>query len=248
MPRIPDWLKLPFEEALEYQKQKIALPAEAIDKLDAEYHDFAFVVSGLTRADLTSDMKWLIEKAIEEGMDFEDFQRQFDRLIGRKGWQPREASGGEKAKSTRLYTILDTNVRRSHAAGRIRQARKPEVLKRRPYWMWVWRDSVQPRPHHEALNGKVFLASDPFWDIATPPCAFGCRCSFFALSERDLKRMDKMIERPPDPKTIAEQGFRRAPGTALVKEREEILKRGLDRQSSEVRQAAQEELRKNGVI
>lgn len=248
MPRIPDWLKQPFAEALEYQKQKVALPADVIDGLDAEYHDFAFVVSGLTRADLASDMKWLVEKSIEEGMDFVDFQRQFDRLIGRKGWQPKQAARGEQAKSTRLYTILDTNVRRSHAAGRIRQAREPEVLKRRPYWMWVWRDSVQPRPHHEALNGKVFLASDPFWDVATPPCGYGCRCSFFALSERDLKRMGKTVEIPPDPKTIADPGFRRAPGTAPVEEREEILKKGLARQSDEVRQAAEEELKKNGVL
>lgn len=242
---MPDWLKQPFAEALEYQKQKIALPVDVVDKLEAEYHDFAFVVTGLTRADLTSDMKWLIEKAIEEGMDFEEFQRQFDRLIGRKGWQP---GGGEKAKSSRLYTILDTNVRRAHAAGRVRQARTSEVLNRRPYWMWVWRDSVQPRPHHEALNGKVFLASDPFWNVATPPCAFGCRCSFFALSERDLKRMGKTVETPPDPKIIADPGFRRAPGTAPIEERQEILKRGLDRQSDEVRQAAKEELKKNGII
>lgn len=447
MPRIPDWLKQPFAEALEYQKEKIALPVDTINGLEAEYHDSAFVVSGLTRADLTSDMKWLVEKAIEEGMDFEDFQRQFDRLIGRKGWQPGGVEGKSaaerKVKSTRLYTILDTNVRRSHAAGRIRQAREPELLKRRPYWMWIWRDSVQPRPHHEALNGKVFLASDPFWDVATPPCftpetlvatpngwqqiggikqgdlviggsgnvqpttaihitkfsnnvirlitqgsletlatpnhrfltlrgwvkavnlrlddvlvqireatfcdalvgninqsnacigdstvslpvnrqssisktfnieepegfasgapldnfnslddfvrwasshavlyeidsittqlyignvydlsiendetycvrtsvvhncGYGCRCSFFALSDRDLKRMGKTVETPPDPKTIADPGFRRAPGTAPIEEREEILKKGLARQSDEVRQAAEEELKKNGIL
>ncbi len=240
MPRVPDWLKQPFAEALEHQKEKVALPADTVSGLEAEYHDFAFVVSGLTRADLVSDMKWLTEKAIEEGMSFEDFQRQFDRLIGRKGWQP---GNTEKAKSTRLYTILDTNVRRSHAAGRIRQARDPELLNRRPYWMWKWRDSVQPRPNHQALDGKVFLASDRFWDIATPPCAFGCRCSFFALSERDLRRMGKTVEQPPDPNTIAEPGFRRAPGTAPVEERQEILSKGLARQSPEVRQAAEEELR-----
>lgn len=241
MPRTPGWLKQPFEEALEYQKKKIALPAEKTTQLEAEYHDLAFVVSELTRADLVTDMQWLVEKAIEEGMDFDDFQRQFDRLIGRKGWQPK----GDK--KSRLYTILDTNARRSHAAGRIKQAREPEVLNRRPYWMWVWRDSVQPRPNHRALNGKVFLASHSFWDIATPPCAFGCRCSFFALSERDLKRMGKTVETPPNPRTIAEPGFRRAPGITPVRDREEVLQRGLERQSPQIAKLIRKKLEKEGI-
>lgn len=242
MPKIPDWLKERYEEAIAYQSQKIALPAESIDKLNAEYHDFAFVVSGLARADLTTDMQWLIERAIEEGMAFEDFKQQFDRLIGRKGWQPT----GDKNR--RLYNILDTNTRRAQAAGKIKQLRQPEMLNKRPFWMWVWRDSPQPRPNHQALNGKVFLASDPFWDIATPSCGYGCRCSFFALSERDMKRMNKTVETPPDPKTIADEGFRRAPGTSPASERADILKEGLLRQSPKIQKLAKAELKRAGVL
>lgn len=241
MPRIPEWLKLPFQEAIDYQSQKIALPAESIEQLMAEYHDFAFVVSGLTRADLTSDMQWLIEKAIEEGMTIEDFKKQFDRSIGRKGWQPT----GDKNR--RLYTILDTNVRRSQAAGKIKQMRQPGMLQRRPYWMWVWRDSVQPRPHHQALNGKVFLANHKFWDIAFPSCGYGCRCSVFALSESDLARMGKRVEDPPDPNTIADPGFRRASGTSPMSERKQILQDGLKRQSPQIQEAVKTELKKQGI-
>ena len=242
MPKIPEWLKLPFQEAVDYQAQKIALPAETIDRLAAEYHDFAFVVSGLARADLASDMQWLVERVIADGMSLEDFKQQFDRLIGRKGWQPT----GDKNR--RLYTILDTNVRRSQAAGKIEQARSPEMLSRRPYWMWQWRDSVQPRPHHQALNGKVFLASHSFWDVATPPCGYGCKCGFFALSDRDLERMGKHVEEPPDPYTIADPGFQRAPGINPVADREDILKEGLSRQSPQIRKLATAELQKQGVL
>lgn len=242
MPKIPDWLKLSFQEALSHQSEKIALPAEEIDRLAAEYHDFAFVVAGLARADLSSDLLWLIEHAIADGTSVEDFKQQFDRLIGRKGWQP---SGN---KNSRLYTIFDTNIRRAQAAGKIKQARSPEMLQRRPYWMWMWRDSVQPRPHHQALNGKVFLASHKFWDVATPPCAYNCRCSFFALSDRDLERLGKKVEEPPDPYTIAEPGFQRAPGINPKADRKDILKQGLSRQSPKIRKLATAELKKQGVF
>ena len=242
MPKIPDWLKEGFEEAIAYQSNKIALPADTLKDLEAEYHDFAFVVSGLTRADLASDLLWLIERALSEGLSLEQFTQQFDRLIGRKGWQP------EGDKQSRLYTILDTNTRRAHAAGRLKQMREPSVLDKRPYWMWQWRDSVQPRPNHKALNGKVFLASDPFWDVAFCPCGYGCRCTVFDLSERDMKRLGKVVSTPPDPKTIADKGFRRAPGTALEKDRAEILREGLKRQSPAIRKAAETELKKQGVF
>lgn len=241
MPRIPEWLKEGFEEAIAYQKGKVALPVETTSNLEAEYHDFAFVVSGLTRADLASDLLWLIERALADGLSLEDFIRQFDRLIGRKGWQP----GGDKPR--RLHTILDTNTRRAHAAGRLRQMREPAVLAARPYWMWQWRDSVVPRPNHKALHGKVFLASDPFWDVAFPSCGYGCRCSVFALSDRDLKRMGKTVSTPPDPETIADKGFRRAPGTAPQKDKADILRGGLSRQSEPIRKAAAVELRKRGI-
>ena len=242
MARIPDWLKLPFEEALEYHTNKIALPAESLEQLMAEYHDLAFVVSGLTRADLTSDMQWLIERAIADGMSLEDFKRQFDRLISRKGWQPKGN------KDARLRTIFDTNQRRSQAAGHFKRMREPEMVNRRPYWMWKWRDSVVPRPHHKALDGKVFLASEPFWEIAMCPCAYGCRCTVFALSERDIQRMGKTVEKPPDPKTIAEKGFQRAPGLNGDRDRFEILKEGLSRQSPTIRKLAEAELKKKGVL
>ncbi len=122
------------------------------------------------------------------------------------------------------------------------------MLNKRPYWMWKWRDSPQPRPNHQALNGKVFLASDPFWDVAFCPCGYGCRCTVFALSERDMKRMNKTVSTPPDPKTIADPGFRRAAGTSPESEREDILKEGLSRQSPDIQKLAKAELKKAQVL
>jgi hypothetical protein len=60
--------------------------------------------------------------------------------------------------------------------------------------------------------------------------------------------MGKTVDKPPDPKTIAEKGFQRAPGMNSDRDRSEILKEGLSRQSPVIRKLAYAELKKKGVL
>ncbi|WP_099066503.1 phage minor head protein [Nostoc linckia] len=155
------WLSQPFKEAIAYFRKKVIIPTQRWDEFTAQNHDFAFTVAGLTKADLLEDVRWLVDKAISEGNDYETFKSQFRRLIGRKGWHPNDK---------RIYTILDTNSRRAYAAGRYEQATNPDMLQRRPYWVWKHRDSVVPRPNHLALDNKAIAANHPFWKVALPSC------------------------------------------------------------------------------
>jgi hypothetical protein len=224
--KVPAWLSQPFKEAIAYFRKKIVIPTQRWDEFTAQNHDFAFTVSGLTKADLLEDVRWLVDKAISEGNDHETFKNQFKRLIGRKGWQPNDK---------RIYTILDTNSRRAYAAGRYEQATNPEILQSRPYWVWKHRDSVVPRPNHLALDNKAIAANHPFWKVATPACAFGCRCSFFSANERLLNRIGaQILANPPDPKTIADPSFQRAPGLDPEADRQDVLEQGLARLSPDI--------------
>lgn|GEM_PF-1878315 len=217
--QVPIWLKLPFSEAIAYFRKKIIIPTQRWDEFTAQNHDFAFTVSGLQRADLLEDVRWLVDQAITQGNDIETFKDQFERLIGRKGWRPSDK---------RIYTILDTNSRRAYAAGRYEQATSPEMLQSRPYWVWKHRDSVVPRPNHLALDNKAIAASDPFWKVAFPMCAWGCRCTAFTANDRLLQRMGaQILANPPNPKTIAEPGFQRAPGLSPEEDRQDVLSQGL---------------------
>lgn len=252
MPTTPSYLKQPFDKQLEYFRGKIPLPAETLKGITAEYHDWAFSVTGITQADLIRDMQWLIDRAISEGIDFEDFKQQFYRLIGRKGWTPvpidPNASAETQAKQKqasdrRLYTILDTNHRRSFGAGRHRQMREPNLLKKRPYWQWLWRDSPHPREHHKAIDQHVFLATEEFWEHCFPSCGFGCRCGVRSLSEKDLKRLGLEVSTPPDWRTFIEPGFNLSAGISFKRDREEFIKQGISRQSPQL-QAKLKELLK----
>ncbi|MBN3946427.1 MAG: DUF1073 domain-containing protein [Nostoc sp. NMS7] len=232
--KAPAWLSQPFKQAIAYFRKKVIIPTQRWDEFTAQNHDFAFTVSGLTRGDLLSDVRWLVDQAISKGNDLETFTSQFKRLVGRKGWKPSDK---------RIYTILDTNSRRAYAAGRYEQATSPDMLERRPYWVWKHRDSVIPRPNHLALDNKAIPANHPFWKVAFPSCAFGCRCSAFTANERMLRRIGaQILDNPPDPKTIAETGFQRAPGLAPDEDREDVLQQGLQRLSPDIAQKARNDV------
>ncbi|MEM9152263.1 MAG: phage minor head protein, partial [Cyanobacteria bacterium P01_F01_bin.3] len=198
--RKPAWLKQPFQEAIAYFRQKVAIPAESYKSLTADLHDWAFVVAKITQADLIKAAQWLVDRAISEGMSFDEFERSWQRLIGRQGWKP--------SNPRHIWTIFDTNFRGAMGAGRYQQMRESSVLARRPIWLWRWRDSSNPRKNHQALHNKGIYADHPFWRGGRVPSGFGCRCSLFSLSEEAAKRKDiEILTNPPDPKTIFEPGF-----------------------------------------
>ncbi len=249
MPRRPDYLRLPPQEAIAYFRQKIPIPTEKWDQFEAEQHDFAYTVAGLTRADLLAALQWLIDGAIADGTSFDDFVSQFRRSIARRGWSPEPltASKEELRTSYRMRTLFETPIRRAYAAGRYKQQTAPEMVKRRPYFQWKHRDSIVPRPEHLALHNKVFPATHSFFKVAFPSCNWGCKCTCFSLSERQLKQMGLRVEEPPDPNMIAGKGFRRAPGTTPKRDRQDVLQQGLDRLSPQLKAQVEADLQQRNL-
>lgn len=198
--RRPAWLKQPFQEAVNYFRQKVAAPVESYKSLTSDTHDWAFMVARMTQADMIKSAKWLVDRAISEGMSFDDFERSWKRLIGRRGWQP--------SNPRHIWTIFDTNYRGAMGAGRYQQMREPSVLARRPIWVWRWRDSPNPRINHQKLHNKGIYADDPFWRGLRVPAGWGCRCWLASMSEEAAKRKGiQILRNPPDPKTIVDPEF-----------------------------------------
>jgi len=196
----PEWLKLSFKQAIEALRKRIVMPIADYRDMMEGYHSWAFSISQVSRADILEDAQWLIDQALSNGNSFETFQKQWERLIGRKGWNP-----GEQ----RLYTIFDTNLRGSNGTGRGKQMQDPEVASRRPYLLWRWRDSPNPRLNHQKMDNKAIALSSPFWQKCRFPCGFFCRCSGFSVTKDYCDRNNiEILNNPPDPETIAEKGFR----------------------------------------
>lgn len=215
--------KSPFQKsfplAVEFFKKKIPLPTEKWNTIAAEYQSVAFVIASITKLSILQDIQKLIESQLEQGISPEAFKEQFRDALVRAGWSP-------GFSPYRISLILSQNVRQSMAYGRFSQMRSPEVMKTRKYWQWQHRDSVQFRPNHKAIDRKVFPADHPFFNTAYPPCGFGCRCAVFALNDRDLAREGLKVSTPPDPRSIADSGFKTFPKN-LNEQRQQLIDRAI---------------------
>lgn len=184
--------ELPFEEAIQFLRQKVNLPTRHWDDLYRNAHGRAFMVAGAQQTDLLSDLRSAVDDAIARGQSFQQFQAQFDGLVEKHGWVH---TGG---RAWRARIIYETNVRTAYQAGRYAQMTEPSFLDGHPYWQYRHQDSKHPRPLHKSWNGLVLPADHPWWKTHYAPNGWGCKCRIFPLSERGLKRLGKSVGPVPD--------------------------------------------------
>ncbi|WP_055076782.1 phage minor head protein [Pseudanabaena sp. 'Roaring Creek'] len=229
---IPDYLKLPPLLAIDLLKSRISLPID-FKGLDARLHDYAFMVSGLMRADLLETTKKLLLRSLENGESASDFAENLQKAIMNSGWS---------LTGTHVKTIFTMNINKINWDGRKSQMTSPAMRKARPIWIWRWRDSpIAPRLEHQKLNNKGIPADHPFWESISFPCGYGCRCSAFCATEDYCKRNGiEILTTPPDIRLIVDPPFRRKSDN---KTREQILKPGLARLSPDLRSQVARELK-----
>lgn len=169
----------PFDEQIDFFRQKLNLPSERWDDIVRAAHDRAFIVAGAQKADLLADLRAATERAIAQGTGLAEFRRDFAALVARHGWSGWTGEGSAAGIAWRTRVIYQTNLATSYAAGRYRQLTDPAFVALRPYWRYVHRDSaLHPRPLHQHWgNLRLTLRHDhPFWQTHFPPNGWGCKC------------------------------------------------------------------------
>lgn len=169
------------KEALEYWKRKKVAPEIDADAAWKEEHDLAFQVAGVAAADLLEAMRGAVERALADGLTFEDFAEQLDEVMVALGW----AGEGEKPP-WRLKLIYDTSMRQARAAGQHARIQRTRDL--RPYLEYALGPAEHHRPEHEVWAGTILHVDDPWWLTHWPPCGFNCHCHIRQLSEAEADR------------------------------------------------------------
>jgi hypothetical protein len=169
-----DPYSLAFTEAVDYFKERINLPINPAD-IQADWYNYAFFVSGVTDAKLLAYFRDLVDRAIEDGIDYREFERKFVEKAEASGWQPSDGF------SNRARLVYDANLRQAYSFGQIQQYTRPEVLAEYPAWEWRHRDSPRPRPHHVEQDGRLFPAQE--YPPLALPSGFGCRCRWIPRRE-----------------------------------------------------------------
>lgn len=199
---------LPFDEQIEFFRQKVRLPTQGYQDLTAQNHDKAFVVAGAMKADLLNDLHKAVLSAIENGESLGQFSKNFDSIAKKYGWTAGEGN------AWRAKIVYQTNLRTSHSAGRYHQMTDPDVLKDRPYWQYRHITADNPRLHHKRLNNMVLRADDAWWTVNYPPNGWGCKCYARTLSQADMDRMGLTVSQTPDILGYADDSFAHAHGSS----------------------------------
>ena len=191
---------LPPHRAVEYFKSKGFTFSWNWYDLWQEAHAKAFTVAKAMRLDILQDIREMVQKALEEGLTFQEFKKQLEPKLRAKGWWGKKLIMDEKGNIEkvqlgsphRLKTIYQANLQTAYNAGRYKE--QIDNAHNRPYLQYVAVMDSRTRPSHAALHGKVFRIDDPFWNTHYPPLGFNCRCRVRSLSEDDIKKRRLTVE------------------------------------------------------
>lgn len=176
---------LPFDEAIKYFRQKIDMPSKDYRELYEGMHARAFVVAGATNAQLLSDLRAAIDKALADGTTLDTFRKDFGKIVAANGWTDYTGADSAKGRAWRTGVIYDTNLRTARAAGQWAQIQKTKKTHKWLRYVAVLDDRT--RDEHRQWDGLVLDADDAFWRTHYPPNGWNCRCTVEALDQIDLE-------------------------------------------------------------
>lgn len=183
--------QVPFEEAIDFLRNKLRLTSRGWTDVWQEQNAVAFTVAGAQSAQLVADFHQVITRAIREGTTLAEFREDFDAIVEANGWSYRGSRGW------RSRVIFETNLRTAYQAGRWQQAW--DAREDRPYLRYVAVKDDRTRPQHRAWHGTVLPVTAAWWRTHYPPNGWGCRCTAQSLSERDLARRGYTVTSPAPP-------------------------------------------------
>lgn len=244
----------PRDAVAAYQERGRLAPTFNWHDVWQEEHAGQFMVSGVAQADILQLFQEALRASVSQGVSAADFARQVKPLLAAKGWwgdiEITDPQTGEirvtRFNDARLQLIYDTNLRQSYAAGRWAAIQRNKA--RQPLIMYRTMHDDRVRKQHAAWDGLVLPADHPFWRAHYPPNGWRCRCTAFALSERELERRiargENINQTPPpdvlvyyrDPRTGEplgipigiDPGFAYNAGEARVKRPSQLLREALD--------------------
>jgi len=230
-------LKLPFNEQATFFQNKLNIPTQKWDDLWKDQHAKGFMVAGAYKADLLTDLRTAVDKAITKGVSLEKFRQDFDNIVATYGWS---YNGSRNWRSNVIYS---TNVRTSYAAGRWTQLTDSEQLQVLPYLTYKHGDSRVPRPIHLYWDGLTLPADDPWWQTNYPPNGWGCKCRVYGSTRKEYeaaRQVGKGVapSREIDPKTGEPIGIDKGWGYNVGEAQKQpysILQSALDRYPEDIR-------------
>lgn len=191
----PEVLDVPPHEAIRTFRAKGFHIGYSWMDTDAATHMTSFTVAKAANLDILRDIRAAVDRALAEGVSYEDFRDELQPLLERRGWWGRREMRDPRTGETRevqlgsprrLRTIFHTNLATAYARGKWeRIERTAEDL---PYLRYVAVNDERTRPDHSAWHGVILPVTDEWWRTHYPPNGWRCRCVVEQLSADDIER------------------------------------------------------------
>lgn len=175
-----------FHEAVNFLKKKKVFTEEVYHALDEQSQKKAFTVAGYTNIEVLQIFLDELVKSAENGETKEQFREKMNTFLVDHGYE-----GMSKRKSD---IVFRQNIQTAFQVGHYQSMTEPTTKKLRPYWKYMTAGDGEVRDAHAAMEGKVFSADDPIWDVWYPPNGFCCRCTVVSLSKAQVERMGIVVE------------------------------------------------------
>jgi SPP1 gp7 family putative phage head morphogenesis protein len=202
MPRaFPRGLRLgliePKDAIAAFERRELLLPSFRWQDVWAAEHARGVAVAGVTKLDVLQLFADSLADVLANGKDLRAFRKEIEPLLVKKGYwgdvEIKDPISGEERITrfdpARLGLIYDVNMRQSYAAGR--WSRIEAGRARRPFIMYQTMRDERVRASHRPFDGLVLPIDNEFWREHYPPNGWRCRCTAFAVSERDIERYAK---------------------------------------------------------
>ena len=79
--------KFTFEEQAKYFEKKLNLKTNSYLDVMGEMHDYFFVVAGANRNEVLLAFREAMDKAVHGEITFEQWQKIFDDVVAKTGWE-----------------------------------------------------------------------------------------------------------------------------------------------------------------
>src|SRR5574344_1258598 len=163
-------------------------------------HRKSFTVAKAMREDILKDIRSSLDKALEEGKTFQDFQKELKPTLQKKGWWNDVMIGDSEGNIEkvqlgsmyRLKTIYSVNMQTAYQTGRYKT--QIENTDNRPYWQYVAVLDQRTRAEHAQLHDLVFPHDDTFWSSFYPPNGWRYNYKINTLSPQNDKKRNLYIK------------------------------------------------------
>ena len=182
----------PVDAFAAFERRSLLAPSFRWEDVYQQEHAAGFAVAGVAQADVLALFQEQVRKSLASGGTLADFAKVVKPALVAKGWwgdiEVTNPATGEsritRFDDARLQLIYDVNLRQSYAAGRWARIERTKASK--PLVMYRTMRDERVRHSHAQWDGLALPVDHPFWQTHYPPNGWRCRCTAFAVSERDL--------------------------------------------------------------